>query len=63
MPLVTIKALEGRTIEQRRKLAKDITDAIVKHFGAKPDSVIIDFIDYSKQNLAKAGELFIDRDK
>jgi len=63
MPLVTIKAIQGRTVEQKRKLAKDITDAIVKHYGAKPDSVIIDFVDYSKHDLAKAGELFLDREK
>jgi phenylpyruvate tautomerase PptA (4-oxalocrotonate tautomerase family) len=42
MPLVTVKAGEGRTIEQKRALVKDITED-------------------SKENLAKAGQLFIDR--
>jgi 4-oxalocrotonate tautomerase family enzyme len=49
MPLVTVKAGEGRTIEQKRALVKDITE------------VIVDIIEYSKENLAKAGQLFIDR--
>ena len=33
MPIVTIRAFEGRTVEQKRKLAKDITDVVMKNFG------------------------------
>ena len=61
MPLITVKALEGRTIEQKRGLAKDITAAVVKHFAAKPETIIIDIIEYRKDNFAEAGKLFADR--
>lgn len=61
MPLVTVKAIEGRTMEQKRGLVKDITDAIVKNFKVEPDAVTIDIIEMSRENLAKAGKLFIDR--
>ena len=61
MPLITVKAIEGRTIEQKRGLARDITEAVVKNFGTKPESVMIDIVEYSKENLAEAGQLFIDR--
>jgi 4-oxalocrotonate tautomerase len=61
MPLITVKALEGRTIEQKRGLVKDITEAVVKNFKVTPDLVTIDIIDYSKENLAKAGKLQADR--
>ncbi len=61
MPLVTVKAKEGRTIEQKRALVKDITEAVVKNFQAQPEAVIIDIVDYSGENLAKAGQLFVDR--
>ena len=61
MPYVTVKAVEGRTIEQKRGLVKDITEAVVKNFNVKPESVAIDILEYSKENLAKAGELFADR--
>ncbi|MFC2004926.1 2-hydroxymuconate tautomerase [Chloroflexota bacterium] len=61
MPLITIKALEGRTAEQKRALVKDITEAVVKNFEANPRSVTIDIIEYSKENLATAGQLFLDR--
>jgi 4-oxalocrotonate tautomerase len=61
MPLITVKAVEGRTIEQKRGLVKDITEAVVKHFGTNPESVTIDIIDYRKENLALGGQLFVDR--
>jgi 4-oxalocrotonate tautomerase len=61
MPLITVKAVEGRTVEQKRKLVKDITDAVIKHFNAAPESVIVDIVEYTKTNLAKAGQLFTDR--
>ena len=61
MPLVTVKAIEGRTMEQKRGLVKDITDAVVKNFKVEPDAVTIDIIEFSRENLAKAGKLFVDR--
>ena len=61
MPLVTVKAVEGRTVEQKRALVKDITEAVIKNFKTEPGSVIVDIIEYRKDNLAKAGQLFIDR--
>ena len=61
MPLVTVKAVAGRTIEQKRGLVKDITEAVVKNFKVVPESVIIDIVEFSRDNLAKAGKLFADR--
>ena len=61
MPLVTVKALEGRTIVQKRGLVKDITEAVVKNFKVEPESVTIDIIEFSRDNLAEAGKLFVDR--
>ena len=61
MPLVTVKTVEGKTVEQKRVLVKDITDAVVKHFKVEPDSVIVDIVLITKDNLSKGGQLFIDR--
>jgi len=61
MPLVTIKAVVGRTVEQKRALVRDVTDAVVRNFKVEPEAVIIDIVDYSQDNLAKAGKLFVDR--
>ncbi len=60
MPLVTIKAIEGRTIEQKRGLVRDVTEAIVRNFDTKPETVTIDIVEISRENLAKAGKLFVD---
>jgi len=61
MPLITVKAIEGRTIEQKRGLVKDITEAVVKNFKVKPESVSIDILEYSRENFAEAGKLYSDR--
>ncbi|MDD5590603.1 MAG: tautomerase family protein [Dehalococcoidales bacterium] len=61
MPLVTVKVKGVRTIEQKRALVKDITEAVVKHFKVQPEVVTIDIIEYGEENMAKAGKLFIDR--
>ncbi len=61
MPLITVKALEGRTIEQKRGLVEDITEAVVKNFKVELERVMVDIVEYSKDNLAEAGKLFVDR--
>ena len=60
MPRVIIEADEGRTIDQKRGLAKDITEAVVNSFKVGLESVTIDIIEYSRENLAKAGVIFLD---
>ena len=61
MPLITVKAVGEKTVEQKRALVTDITEAVVKNFSVAPDAVTIDIVEYSKENFAKAGQLFIDR--
>lgn len=61
MPLVTVKAVGVKTVEQKRALVKDITEAVVKNFKVPPDAIIVDIVEYSKENFGKAGQLFIDR--
>ncbi len=61
MPIVTVRAIEGRTVEQKRKLAKDITDAVVKDFKVEADKVTVNFFDMPKHNIAKAGKLLTDQ--
>jgi len=61
MPHITVKAIAGRTIEQKRGLVKDITEAVVKNFAVPPETVMIDIVEYSKENLADSGKLLADR--
>jgi 4-oxalocrotonate tautomerase len=60
MPLVTIKIIEGRDVEQKRGMVRDVTDAICKNIGCPPDAVSIDIIEFTNENLAKGGKLFTD---
>ncbi len=60
MPLVTIKIIEGRTAEQKRGLAKDITEAVVKNVGCPPQAVTIDIVEMKEGNVALGGKLFSD---
>ena len=60
MPLVTIKIIEGRTIEQKRGLAKDVTGAIVKNIGCPDSAVMVDIVDLKPENVAQGGKLFSD---
>ena len=60
MPLVTIKLIEGRTIEQKRSMVKDVTEAIVKNIGCPASAVHIDIMDMKKENYAQGGKLFSD---
>ncbi len=60
MPLVTIKIFEGRTVEQKRGMVKDVTEAIVKNIGCPPSAVQIEIVDLKQENLGQGGKLFID---
>ena len=60
MPLVTIKIIEGRTVEQKRGMAKDVTEAIVKNVGCPASAVQIDIVELKQENIAQGGKLFSD---
>ena len=60
MPTVIIEAFEGRTVEQKRGLVKDVTDAVCKNFKVNPDAVTIMIHELKKENYSKAGKLSID---
>jgi 4-oxalocrotonate tautomerase len=60
MPEVVVYLLEGRTIETKRLLVKDITDAVVKNIGAAPEAVIVSLVETPKTDKGKGGVLFAD---
>jgi len=58
MPEVVVYILEGRTLEQKRGLVKDITAAVVKNAGTTPEQVTVSLIETAKNSKAKGGVLF-----
>jgi 4-oxalocrotonate tautomerase len=57
MPEIHIHTVEGRTIDEKKALVRDITDAVVKHFKMKPERVLIEFIECPRHNKASGGVL------
>jgi 4-oxalocrotonate tautomerase len=55
--------LAGRTADQKRKIAKRITDALVEEAGARRQGIIVAFHEVSKDNYASGGELMVDKVK
>jgi len=60
MPFIIVEAFEGRTVEQKRGLVKDVTEAVSKNFAVPPEAVIILIHEMKRENLGEAGELMID---
>ncbi|MEQ9463247.1 MAG: 2-hydroxymuconate tautomerase family protein [Haliea sp.] len=63
MPVVTVQLWEGRTVEQKRKLVKAITEAMVEHADVNPDGLHIIVHDVPKDSWARGGVLGIDREE
>ncbi len=61
MPLVQITMLAGRTADQKRKIAKGITNVLVEEAGARREGIVIAFHEVSKESYASGGELMSDK--
>ncbi len=61
MPIVTIEMLEGRSLEQKKELARKITDIITEVTDVSPEVVWIKFDEMKKENFSTAGKLHIDK--
>ena len=53
MPEIYVHAVEGRTLDQKRALVRDITAAVVKNFNVPADSVMVEIVEFGE---AKQGE-------
>lgn len=61
MPVVTVHLLEGRTLEQKRRLVARITDALIEEAGARREMIQVRFLEVSKEDWGRGGLLGIDR--
>jgi 4-oxalocrotonate tautomerase len=58
MPTIRVEMFEGRSAEQKRALAKELTEACVRAIGTPAGSVDILFYDIAKQDWATGGTLW-----
>lgn len=55
------RVAEGRTLDQKRRLVKEITDVVVRVCDVDPQAVIVIIHTNPKTDKAKGGILFSDR--
>ncbi len=60
MPVVTVQMWSGRTVEQKRRLVRAISDAMVEHAGCSPEHLHVIIHDVPKESWGRAGVLGID---
>ena len=58
MPTYHIELLEGRSVEQKRKLVQEITRVTVEVLGTSPEAVDIIITDVQRDNWATGGKLW-----
>ncbi|MEX1109661.1 MAG: 2-hydroxymuconate tautomerase [Dongiaceae bacterium] len=61
MPIIRVEMFKGRTREQKRKMVKALTDAMVESTGAKREAVWIVVSDVDKEDWGFGGELGVDK--
>jgi 4-oxalocrotonate tautomerase family enzyme len=62
MPVVVVQLWEGRSTDQKRALARAITDAMVEHADASPDALHVAIQEYAREDWARSGVLAVDMD-
>lgn len=58
MPTYHVEMLEGRTVEQKKKLVAEITRVSVEVLGGVADSVDVVITDIKRENWATGGKLW-----
>ncbi|MGN6127712.1 MAG: tautomerase family protein [Humibacter sp.] len=57
MPNIRVELLPGRTVEQRRRFAEEVTKAAVSELGARQQDVRIMFEEVAADHVANGGVL------
>ena len=61
MPIARIELIKGRTVDQKRLMAKKITDVVSEIAEVPPDAVDVIFYEIEREDFASSGTLFIDK--
>ena len=61
MPRIIVQAIAGRSVEQKRELARRLTEAAIEVFEAEPETVTVFIEEVPPENFARAGTLALDR--
>lgn len=61
MPFINVKMLDGRTLDQKRRLVKALTDAIVEICETTPEATKVIIEEVPREHWASGGVLLSDR--
>ncbi|MEY9965414.1 4-oxalocrotonate tautomerase [Streptacidiphilus sp. MAP12-16] len=60
MPLIQVKQVTGRSVEQKRALARELTDAYVRATGASAENIWVTIEDVPAESWAIGGTTVAD---
>ena len=63
MPIISVQMWEGRSVDQKRRLVRELTDAFVRTCGGEASAVRVLIRDVAKTDWAVGGQLVADRDE
>ncbi len=58
MPEVLVHIVEGRSVEAKKALMRDITDAVVRNFNVPPERVVVQIVESPKDSKSRGGVPF-----
>ena len=61
MPHIQVTLVKGRTTEQKRRLAKRLTDILSEEAQVDPRYISLSLVEVELDGFAEAGELVLDR--
>jgi 4-oxalocrotonate tautomerase len=61
MPVVRIEMYDGRSLDQKRQLVKEVTDVVARVTGNSPQGVHVIIDEVKRENWAIGGLLWPDR--
>ncbi len=61
MPVIRVEMFKGRTVDQKRALVRELTDAFVNTAGGSPQSVQVVISDIDKGDWGSGGQLCADK--
>lgn len=61
MPVVTIQMWEGQSVENKRSMARGITELLAPFMNNKPEAIHIVFQEVPLESWASGGQLSADR--
>jgi 4-oxalocrotonate tautomerase family enzyme len=56
MPYIAVRVLRGITLEQKRALARDITEVVAKDLGCSPQAVVIELEEFAPGSISGSGQ-------